>query len=259
MKFQLTASRRGWPAERLVELRAKVFQLTASRRGWRWCFTVRRWLNGISTHSLTKRLTYFKNATANIYKISTHSLTKRLTSCRRKPTFLRLLFQLTASRRGWLTATQTAVDPIVFQLTASRRGWRRENYILDIELDISTHSLTKRLTKGTYSGTWFYGISTHSLTKRLTAILRAHIAIRSFQLTASRRGWQISRITSRILFSISTHSLTKRLTYSPHSTEWYADISTHSLTKRLTMRQGFRPAPFLYFNSQPHEEADRKL
>ena len=56
--------------------------------------------------------------------------------------------------------------------------------------DISTHSLTRRLTAGgVYHETEFY-ISTHSLTRRLTLL----------------------SVTENIYIGISTHSLTRRLT-----------------------------------------------
>ena len=55
---------------------------------------------------------------------------------------------------------------------------------------------------------------------------------------------------------ISTHSLTKRLTQKEGDGDCWVDISTHSLTKRLTIPLFFI-AVFRYFNSQPHEEADR--
>ena len=77
--------------------------------------------------------------------------------------------------------------------------------------DISTHSLTKRLTSEERWWTYPRCISTHSLTKRLTMMQDIEENTDVFQLTASRRGWQ-----------------------SPQSTVWCWVISTHSLTKRLT-------------------------
>ena len=55
---------------------------------------------------------------------------------------------------------------------------------------------------------------------------------------------------------ISTHSLTKRLTRLLTTFRDAAKISTHSLTKRLTIIGHCFSPPYLYFNSQPHEEAD---
>ena len=55
---------------------------------------------------------------------------------------------------------------------------------------------------------------------------------------------------------ISTHSLTKRLTKTLVSWQTNWKISTHSLTKRLTEIAAALNVSGLYFNSQPHEEAD---
>ena len=120
--FQLTSSRRGWPLLEVLKKTANLFQLTSSRRGWRWIswtcsnkqvfqltssrrgwqiFTaMMSYSQGISTHILTKRMTWNRAlSSGNIY-ISTHILTKRMTNTdytvdRSK------LFQLTSSRRGW--------------------------------------------------------------------------------------------------------------------------------------------------------------
>ena len=82
----------------------------------------------------------------------------------------------------------------------------------------------------------FYIISTHSLTKRLT-VLAPMCAL------------------TRI---ISTHSLTKRLTCIEKTRDSKRNISTHSLTKRLTAHGCSDMAGKAHFNSQPHEEADRR-
>ena len=56
---------------------------------------------------------------------------------------------------------------------------------------------------------------------------------------------------------ISTHSLTKRLTFVKCFINWIFNISTHSLTKRLTRTEDLPPELEKYFNSQPHEEANK--
>ena len=55
---------------------------------------------------------------------------------------------------------------------------------------------------------------------------------------------------------ISTHSLTKRLTLDQYALANGYGISTHSLTKRLTFSSQRETVTYMYFNSQPHEEAD---
>ena len=234
--FQLTASRRGWPAKNDGEHTLDAFQLTASRRGWR-----------------------HRRCTVKLYgTISTHSLTKRLTAIKRNHWFV-YRFQLTASRRGWHVRSLRCIPWIYFNSQPHEEAdwwdlsqWRSltyfnsqpheeadsANYVWGAYLYISTHSLTKRLTTVEKEPVPAAGISTHSLTKRLTAfaffVFYDEII---FQLTASRRGW----------LNCATNIC------------WIIVISTHSLTKRLTSLW-FRKCGFvMYFNSQPHEEADRFL
>ena len=121
---------------------------------------------------------------------------------------------------------------------------------------ISTHSLTKRLTIVCFYLKFFIGISTHSLTKRLTFSFSlktsvSHISTHSLtkRLTGKTAG---SGRTGKI----STHSLTKRLTLPYFEMFKCVDISTHSLTKRLTFLFINSRNSCVYFNSQPHEEAD---
>ena len=56
--------------------------------------------------------------------------------------------------------------------------------------------------------------------------------------------------------AISTHSLTRRLTLYALIGSLLIDISTHSHTRRLTKQQEGLIFQILYFNSQPHKEAD---
>ena len=102
LPFQLTSSRRGWLITWLFPIICFKFQLTSSRRGWlRSAWTIwGRWT--ISTHILTKRMTYLSAPTTVIFNhfnshpheeddrcyflamsdmcsISTHILTKRMT------------------------------------------------------------------------------------------------------------------------------------------------------------------------------------
>ena len=167
--FQLTASRGGW--RRKLHYRGEVrmvFQLTASRGGWRHSVRYHRPDSGISTHSLTRRLTSVgqigldlvvfqltasrggwqhtvlvipnnsdfnsqpheeadrrSNQGAGRVCISTHSLTRRLTFPNSETELIEFLFQLTASRGGWRFSVICDWYAIVFQLTASRGGWQQ--------------------------------------------------------------------------------------------------------------------------------------
>ena len=211
IQFQLTASRRGWRKSREAGGEPMIFQLTASRRGWPGRRHRDKALNHISTHSLTKRLTYINAGTLIVRDISTHSLTKRLTIASRTlpggleyfnsqpheeaDAVLLLLFALLTyfnsqpHEEADSTFCMFSIFWFVFQLTASRRGWR-----------ISKQEAN-------------------------------HRAI--FQLTASRRGWPVMALDTGIRIDFNSQ---------PHEeADGVLIVST---------------SPSAYFNSQPHEEAD---
>ena len=103
MKFQLTSSRRGWRKAFTLLRSTLLFQLTSSRRGWH-LLKIRSLLqkyfnshpheeddfvqsqkihsNIISTHILTKRMTFSPGIGCTWKLISTHILTKRMTALR---------------------------------------------------------------------------------------------------------------------------------------------------------------------------------
>ena len=122
-----------------------------------------------------------------------------------------MIFQLTASQGGWQTTarkrprgTDISTHSLTRRLTEI---WRKVKMLSQI----STHSLTRRLTifrSYTIIVRW---ISTHSLTRRLTAMLASSDVATLFQLTASQGGWRHRNVLSAYNF-ISTHSLTRRLT-----------------------------------------------
>ena len=143
-------------------------------------------------------------------------------------------FQLTASRRGWLNDATKDTDNNLFQLTASRRGWQRVNQC----------------------SVWVFNISTHSLTKRLTINDFNEHPINLFQLTASRRGWRQRSLSSVFRSGYFNSQPHEEADGSPVRAYCNWNISTHSLTKRLTERRYIWLTSYMYFNSQPHEEAD---
>ena len=143
--------------------------------------------------------------------ISTHSLTKRLTACA-LASVTPLLFQLTASRRGWQNLFFLHLFREQFQLTASRRGWRCSVYHIEWVL---TFQLTA--------------------SRRGWLLSRLHICTSAYfnsQPHEEADGDAILKIET--FLGISTHSLTKRLTLKPLNKIINRFISTHSLTKRLT-------------------------
>ena len=236
-----------------------IFQLTASRGGWRHRLLIFWDRNTISTHSLTRRLTYVSFHCNPFIYISTHSLTRRLTVDCGLLMDMTVTFQLTASRGGWHRSYGTPFIGQPFQLTASRGGWRNVGILLSIigYFNSQPHEeADKKALKANFDD---YIISTHSLTRRLTLVnmslkkINLHFnsqpheeadylsgnqktTLNLFQLTASRGGWQ-----------------------SPDAAD--NCFCTFQLT---ASRGGWRGIchkalpPHKHFNSQPHEEADRK-
>ena len=231
--FQLTASRRGWRAGNCRAQGQCQFQLTASRRGWRSITSALYCGTKISTHSLTKRLTIIWLFSGGLD-----------------------IFQLTASRRGWQRKLQAYNDIWVFQLTASRRGWQSPACHKVCNFNISTHSLTKRLT-------WWRHLSWHWMRyfnsqphEEADGVFRNRRAIvREFQLTASRRGWQNTDCTHR---KFKIFQLTASRRGWPFS--WLRNFENF-IFQLTASRRGW-PSPVvslidsINFNSQPHEEAD---
>ena len=99
---------------------------------------------------------------------------------------------------------------------------------------ISTHILTKRMTKVSIKSFKKSVISTHILTKRMTDSRWICAGIITFQLTSSRRGWQIRADTTISISYFNSH---------PHEED-------------DTLWPSYRLS-WLYFNSHPHEEDDR--
>ena len=120
--FQLSSSQGGWLLCPILPLPCTYFNSQPHKEA-DLDDPVFVFVDHISTHSLTRRLTFIFAIVFSPSEISTHSLTRRLT---RRLQFMRFenLFQLTASQGGWPVSKVTAP--------------RKEK--------ISTHSLTRRLT-----------------------------------------------------------------------------------------------------------------
>ena len=169
----------------------------------------------------------------------------------------------------------------LFQLTASRRGWRPDDWIEAVDtwyFNSQPHEEADGNIKkvGFRSGHFNSqpheeadeaearlrgrrNISTHSLTKRLTIDVVALRCTDVFQLTASRRGWRLGNrlgYFSILYFNSQPHeeadvtlnvtsALSSYFNSQPHEeadrehrkSHWSGKISTHSLTKRLTRNQ----------------------
>ena len=189
----------------------------------------------ISTHILTRRMTRFLQCGFNCVYISTHILTRRMTSSSTFNTAVYLLFQLTSSQGGWRWGiTRPFRDIFHFnshphkeddlRIPCTWDRWSHFNSHPHKEDDsppsktvqwwcISTHILTRRMTKCHILSLIVKIISTHILTRRMTCLClcdcwkfphfnshphkedddyrRFHdIWVLEFQLTSSQGGWQ---------------------------------------------------------------------
>ena len=166
------------------------FQLTSSRRGWQSSLNISLNLSNISTHILTKRMTTLWTTYINInIHFNSHPHEE-------DDGFYVDLHRLHSS----------------FQLTSSRRGWLKETCQHPYSCNISTHILTKRMTRRLHTICYNDCISTHILTKRMTFSSNTSNIRRAFQLTSSRRGWLATNVPITATTPISTHILTKRMT-----------------------------------------------
>ena len=102
-------------------------------------------------------------------------------------------------------------------------------------MDISTHSLTRRLTVYLCLAVQPADISTHSLTRRLTVPLGDKFPPRFHFNSQPHKEADLRFDTKILIHIISTHSLTRRLTIRNPPESKIRQISTHSLTRRLTM------------------------
>ncbi len=239
--FQLTASQGGWPGNGVTATTVIYFNSQPHKEA-DGNYVKKYDLSGISTHSLTRRLTSFNchifylllfQLTASqggwqqdldrksyLLQISTHSLTRRLTLWI-MPFLSRTLFQLTASQGGWLIFATCLLFLINYFNSQPHKEadlvWHRLRGIYpyfnsqphkeadhgeEVEVavwEISTHSLTRRLTTRPCESSGNAFISTHSLTRRLTkscgTCLRNFVL---FQLTASQGGWRYRRALCQI-------------------------------------------------------------
>ena len=95
----------------------------------------------------------------------------------------------------------------------------------------------------TMINTVLFKISTHILTKRMTALQDFRLTRRIFQLTSSRRGWQVLAICYGKPICISTHILTKRMT------EYLLMFLFFCIFQLTSSRRGWRSTAYAGVNS----------
>ena len=168
------------------------------------------------------------------------------------------------------------IKSVVFQLTSSRRGWQMPQSqrvyadyfnshpheeddlsgLLNISGQIiSTHILTKRMTRQAQHWTRQINFNSHPHEEDDTTWRRIHLMTQQFQLTSSRRGWPRGS-------SSGITQITFQLTSSRRGWQLKGDRFDHAFVFQLTSsRRGWqslnsRYKLLKYFNSHPHEEDD---
>ena len=116
---------------------SRNFQLTTSRRGRRFHDPFRQFPRSFNSRPHAEvDFTVIPNEI--IRNLSTHDLTQRSTCDSGRICLGRDNFQLTTSRRGRLSRTNTANMKVIFQLTTSRRGRRLHSAHFTIEVTFNS-------------------------------------------------------------------------------------------------------------------------
>ena len=158
-----------------------------------------------------------------ICHISTHILTKRMTRQWRKQPTLPVYFNSHPHEEDDYFIFICPAPPFLFQLTSSRRGWlwcveitlgcrhfnshphEEDDYtqaLAELEKLISTHILTKRMTKEVHTQKKSGQFQLTSSRRGWLEDEEMALAVRRFQLTSSRRGWPSFRADLSIRFVI---------------------------------------------------------
>ena len=124
--------------------------------------------------------------------------------------------------------------------------------------NISTHSLTRRLTLNGSLFAIMQDISTHSLTRRLTTLIAFCNRYLTFQLTASQGGWLYVNTYrwNSFHFNSQPHKEADRFPLCVLSFPEYFNSQPH---KEADLNPVSIPLFMAYFNSQPHKEADQAI
>ena len=127
--FQLTSSRGGWRIRLRSGLFPVIFQLTSSRGGW---LSLVLQFGSFSSFQLTSSRGGWHTGGVTAcatFRISTHILTRRMTYSM-SSFWCFVPFQLTSSRGGWPIPVLHNKIIFIFQLTSSRGGWLNHNFLL---------------------------------------------------------------------------------------------------------------------------------
>ena len=145
-----------------------------------------------------------------------------------------------------------------FQLTASQGGWRCYNLLVEY---LMLFQLTASQGGWRHEHTRFFRfscISTHSLTRRLTTINSLVWFSDIFQLTASQGGWRGWAMEHKKieLFQLTASQGGWRSWSERLIRELYFNSQPHKEADTRNRRCNYG---IIHFNSQPHKEADLKI
>ena len=186
--FQLTSSRRGWHISPSEYFSSNLFQLTSSRRGWQH---ILHQLQEVRIFQLTSSRRGWP------FILAPHCLQKHFNSHPHEEDDNKCKSEMQGNvyfnshpheeDDGFLSAHMEVIYISTHILTK-----RMTKSVIRFvrEILISTHILTKRMTGIIPCRFSFPDISTHILTKRMTVLQRTEKFKLSFQLTSSRRGWR---------------------------------------------------------------------
>ena len=144
------------------------------------------------------------------------------------------IFQLTSSRRGWPLAVTGSETTSIFQLTSSRRGWQPLFMCPWPIRYFNSHPHEeddRKILRFIYS----FFISTHILTKRMTqALSPSYVLFHYFNSHPHEEDDGILKNigVDRMYFNSHPHEEDDKNPYRVY--EKNINISTHILTKRMT-------------------------
>ena len=144
--FQLISSQGGWrSAAAACSPHTGSFNSHPHKEDDRRISVLPDWMH-LSTHILTRRMTIWLSF---ICRIRIFQLTSSQGEWLYLPwlAFPFFIFQLTSSQGGWLVAYNMDRIRSSFQLTSSQGGWLYSLYFFITSINLSTHILTRRMTR----------------------------------------------------------------------------------------------------------------
>ena len=187
----------------------------------------------ISTHILTKRMTFYFHVLSPVLHISTHILTKRMTKITCNPSVSNNISTHILTKR---MTNFVELKNLVFDYFNSHPH----------EEDDCHNTLSPFLLYSYFNS---HPHEEDDCSNQSCQTNDLNFNSHPHEEDDNAHGFQKWRT------NISTHILTKRMTMAGKNTIQNVGISTHILTKRMTVHL-LEPGLMRYFNSHPHEEDD---